>query len=172
MRWQRHLLHLFALVLASGWNPQASAQPGGFDPRMILGQVIAALQNCGPPQVYQMFGAQLFQTVAMQTGGSGCYMQLKQLGPVTGMNVTGQQQFPAGPVYAIRVQHQAGATDWFMGISQATNKIEYLNFQPAQAPQPNIKTGPIPKPDIGGGTTPNPTGNKDGCSLYPAMCNQ
>lgn len=148
------------------------------DPRQALSILLGAFQNCGPPQAFQILGVQLFQMISMQTGGSGCYPQLQQLGSPTNFQVTGQQQLPAGPVYAVRVQHQTNqATDWYIGISQHTGKVEYLNFQitPSSAPPPRVGTGPAPNPPSASGGSPPSTqpptaASSDGCRLYPAMC--
>ena len=163
------------LILASiALNNGSYAQfQNNFEPRQVLSQVISAFQNGGPPQVYTWFGPQLYQTVYMQTNGSGFYPPLRQLGPVTGMQVTGQQQLPAGPVYAIRARHQSGqSTDWYIGFGQFTNKIEYLNFQFVNQgqPVPDINKGPDPDNSGGGAEPPTPTPGGDGCDLYPAMC--
>jgi hypothetical protein len=159
-------LCLTALTVSVGWSSTAPAQQ--FDPRLPLGQLISAFQMCGPPQVYQMLSQQLFILVAQQTGGRGCYPQIAQAGPVTGMEILSQQQFPTGPLYIIRVTYQAGAAaDWFIGFNQHDGKIESLTFQPAQAhpePKPEPKPRPTPPPD------PVEGSGGDGCDLYPAMC--
>jgi hypothetical protein len=160
------------ISLAQGQFPQA----GGVDPRPPLAALIHAFQHCGPPQVYQMLGQQVFQAVEAQTQGRGCYPQLQQIGPVVGMQITGHQQFPVGPLFSVRVQHQSGvATDWFIGMNLYTNRVEYLTFQASQggAPPPDIVTGPRPGPDGGGSPRPSPPppgASDDGCALYPAMC--
>ncbi len=173
------LAALWAASSLKAARAQFGGGSAGPDPRVILAQVINALQNGGPPQVYSWFGPQLFQTVHAQTGGSGIYPPLRQLGPVVGMHVTGQQPFPAGPVYAVQVQHQGGVTNWFIGISQLTSRIEYLNFEISgtgpgpTAPPPDVSRGPQPNPTPGGGggTPPQPTpGGSDGCRLFPSMC--
>jgi hypothetical protein len=154
------------------------------DPRAPLGQLITAFQVCGPPQTYQMLSPQLFQLIYQQTGGTGCYQQIAAAGPIVNMQVIDQRQFPVGPVFAIRVTHQSGVqADWFMGINQFTQRIEYLNFQGvgASAPQPTVIQGPTqpqidttqlepppvdrPRPS----PTPGPS-NNPGCELYPVMC--
>lgn len=157
------------------------AQAQAFDPRPTLMQLISAFQNCGPPQVYQMLGQQLFQLVSMQTGNTGCYAQIRAAGPVTGMQVLQQQEFPVGPVFLVRVTHQVGGqVDWFIGISRFTNRVEYLAHQPAQGgtsivngPAPDAQ-GPIPtqpNPAPAPNPNPNPGGAQpEGCDVYPTMC--
>lgn len=150
-----------------------TAQAQQPDARQVLASIISAFQNCGPPQAFQWLGAQLYQTVFLQTGGTGCYPQIRQAGPISNIEIMSQQQFPAGPLYQLRVQHPSITVDWFMGVSQFTGRIEYLNYQAAQGgPPPKIETGP--NPDGGPSPAPNPEpGQKDdGCALYPSMCVQ
>ncbi len=158
------------------------AKAQGLDPRPILGRMISAFQNCGPPQAYQMLSPQLFQLIAQQTGGAGCYPQIQAAGPVQGMQVIDQRQFPIGPLYVIRVTHPSATADWFMGLNQFTSKIEYLSFQSAGAQTPTISTGPTgpaggsggSRGGSGGGTGSggggSGSGGGAGCDLYPAMC--
>jgi hypothetical protein len=167
-----------------------------FDPRIPLGQLIQAFQNCVASPVYRMMGPQLYQTVWAQTGGSGCYLAIRSAGPVQSMQVIEQQAFPNGTVYAIRVVHaNALPVDWFIGINRFTGTVDYLNFQTAQQALPSVSTGPvnggaIPMPagsgTTSGGSTPaggdggnppsaqpppkKPAGKGDGCDLFPSMC--
>lgn len=168
---------MLTLAVAAGAAAVMTAAHGQQpDPRQVLATIISAFQNCGPPQAFQWLSPQLYQSVYMQTGGSGCYWPIRQAGPVSSMQVMSQQQFPAGPVYQIRVQHPSTAVDWFIGISQFSGRIEYLNYQAAQGPPPDISTGPTPD----GGPSPppdtpptnEPSDDTDGCTLYPSMCVQ
>jgi hypothetical protein len=179
----RRFLAVLALVYAAAAPGRpAGAQPFGpaTDPRPIVMQIIMAFQNCGPPQVYQMFGQQVFQAVWAQTGGSGCYPAIQAAGPVTNMQVTNVQMMPAGPVFALRVNHGPIAADWFIGLSNYTGRVEMLTFQDARtampppvlqgpAPGPNMQTGgTLPPPPV---ATPPPSGPRpQGCELYPVMC--
>src|SRR5580704_3951060 len=91
---------LICLLLAPTTRT-ASAQA---DPRQILAAVIQQVQTGTPNPTW--YGAQLWQTIAIQTNNSGVYVQLAQLGPVTNVVVNGQTQLPAGPVYSMVAQHQ------------------------------------------------------------------
>lgn len=169
-------LACLALSSASVVIPH-KARAQAFDPRQPLYQLISAFQNCGPPQAYQMLSPYLFQLIGQQTGGTGCYQTIRAAGPVQGMQVIDMRQFPVGPVFAIRSQHQAGAFDWHIGFNQYTNRVEYLSVQPVTgptAPPPSVDTGPRPGPTTGGTPAPptsrNPQPSSDGCQLYPAMC--
>jgi hypothetical protein len=173
------LRKLLAVLAIFSWAAVPSARAQLFtqqtDPKPILYPLIQAFQNCGPPQAYQVLGVQLFQGIAAQTGGSGCYPAIRGAGPVTGMEVTGVQNFPAGPVFSVRVSHQGGTTaDWFIGLSNVTGRVEYLNFQAAQSNTP-ITPQTLPDQQSGNGgnipntQTPKPTSNK-GCDKFPGMC--
>lgn len=173
MRSLRNII-LFCLATAGGLVQPAQAQ---FDPRQPLSALISAFQNCGPTQVYQMLAPYLFQLIAQQTGGRGCYPQIASAGPVVGMQVMQSQQFPIGPMFLIRVQHSSGqSADWFIGFNQGTGQVEYLSFQAAgsgSGPSPTIQGGP--EPTGGGPSTPSGgggegSGDGEGCDLYPAMC--
>lgn len=146
-----------------------------FDPRPILSQLIQAFQMCGPPQVYQILSPQLFQIVAQQTQGTGCYQQISAAGPVQSMQVISQQQYPIGPIYVVRVNHPGTTADWIIGFNQFTSKVEHLTFQAAQgapvnlppiAPGPRRTTPQTPSPP----TDKPPNTSGDGCDLFPAMC--
>ena len=166
-------ISMFAAAIAS---QPAQAQ---LDPRQPLNILISAFQNCGPPAAYQMLSPYLFQLISQQTGNRGCYPQIANAGAVTGMQLLQSQQFPIGPLYVVRVQHQSGAkADWFIGFDQFTGQVLYLSYQGVQSvqePPPTIEAGP--SPTGGGPTPPQPGGgggggggNGDGCDLYPAMC--
>jgi hypothetical protein len=164
---------MYFTAVAANLTGAASAQSGE-DPREVLGMLISAFQNCGPPQAYQVLSPQLFNLIAAQTGGSGCYAPIRGAGPVTGMQVIQSQNYPIGPVYLIRVTHQAGPADWFIGFNRSTGRVEYLSFQAAQ-PGTTIETGPSPgaggpSPSDSPTPPPPPGDDPDGCSLYPAMC--
>jgi esterase/lipase superfamily enzyme len=172
------LLSVFAWVAVPSARAQLFNQQT--DPKPILYALIQAFQNCGPPQAYQILGVQLFQTIATQTGGIGCYAALQSAGPVTGMETTGVQNFLDGPVFSVRVSHQGGTkADWFIGLSNLSGKVEYLNFQAAQSTTPvtpqslpqhqSADGGNIPNPTPSGSTSPNqpPT---QGCKMFPSMC--
>lgn len=166
-------LMIMILLVVGGFGSSRRAEAQQFDPRATLSTLISAFQNCGPPQAYQLLSPQLYQLIWMQTNGMGCYPQIRAAGPVQGMQIVGQQQFPIGPLFAIRVRHQMTTVDWFIGMNQFTGRVEYLNFQQAQGgtPPPDIETGPRPGGSGGGVPTPPGTGDgDDGCTLYPSMC--
>lgn len=162
----RKFVVLLSLIFLS--LPFDTKEAKSQDPGAILRQVIQALQTGGPQPAFQWFGQQLFMTVAQQTGGQGLYPPLQQLGPVTNLQMTGQQPTQAGPIMSFQVQHQNGASVWQMGISSFTNRIEYLNFNVVQR---NQNPTPVPPPTHPvPGPTPPPQQQGDGCAQYPSMC--
>lgn len=138
------------------------------DPRNILASMIQQLQTGTPNPTW--YGPQLWQTIAMQTGGSGYYPALAALGPVTNINVVSSQGLPGGAIFNLIATHQAGQSTWFMGIGTMSNRIEYANFNvgsslpPQQIPNPTSTPTPNPAPPT------NPGSSGGACSLYPDLC--
>lgn len=121
--------------------PQPVAQAQGFninDPKQALALLIGAFQNCGPSQNFFIMGQLLYQTVYVQTGGTGCYPQLRNLGPVLNMQKLNKTPYPAGPIYTIRTDHQFGTLFWQIAISEWTSKVEYLTVNAIEPPKPPI----------------------------------
>ena len=119
---------IFVLALSLLCSARGTAAQG-FDPRAVLLNLITAFQRCGPPQAYQVLSPYLFNLVAQQTGGQGCYAPMAAAGAVTSMVIIDQKMFPAGPLYAVRVTHVTGPVDWFIGFNGASSQVIYLTFQ-------------------------------------------
>lgn len=148
------------------------AQGSAVDPRQPLNILIKAFQDCGPPHAYSLLGAQLYSMIFSRTNGSGCFEKVRELGPTSGMQITGSDQFPQGPVFSIRVRHQNGrAGNWFIGINQQSGRVEYLSFQlvAESEPLPKVEVGPRPNA-FTAGSSPSHRPSMDGCRLYPSMC--
>jgi hypothetical protein len=161
---------LIAALLVAGVL-QANAQQ--FDPRQVLATLILELQT-GTPNP-GLIGPQLWQAIAKQTGNSGVYQPLQQLGQVTGINIVQQIPLPYGAGFVMTAQHQNGQSSWQFAISQMSGKVEYAGFSVQQ----NGGTGPINPPiGGGGGTTPPPDPNPnpkpistgDACTKFPDLC--
>jgi hypothetical protein len=118
------------------------------NPQPILASLIAAFQNCGPMQTYLLLGQLLYQSVYNQTGGMGCYPQVRAYGPVQSMHVLNRVTYPAGPIYTIRSDHPAGSLYWQIGLSTWTNRVEYLmsgTQDPGKPPEPqSVSLSDIP----------------------------
>lgn len=161
-------LILLVALLEFGVLHEATAQG---DPRQILAGMISQLQTGTPNPMW--YGAQLWQTIAMQTGNSGIYPQLAQLGPVQDVVVTQQQQFPQGWLYAMTAQHSNGQSTWQVGVSNISNRIEYSNFNIGTTskpfPLPNPNPSPSPQPDPTPSPAPLPSGS-GACKKFPNLC--
>ncbi|TWT10526.1 hypothetical protein [Reyranella sp. CPCC 100927] len=151
MRWPevgtigRHMLFAVLFVGLQGVAAIAKAQPS---PERILAIVIHGLQT---GQVNQgWFGQQLLQVIYQQTNGTFVYNKLVELGPVQNIQIMGQQPVPQGMIYAMRAFHPGGATDWQMGFSQMSNRIEYLAINvvgstPSPSGPPPVSRQPDPQ---------------------------
>lgn len=142
-------------------NVLSFAQP---DPRQVLAGAILQLQTGMPNPSW--YGAQLWQTIAMQTGNSGLYPQLAALGPVTNIVINQVQQLPGGSLYAMTASHQKGASTWYLGI--AGNRIEYANFNIGGFP---VTSNPDPLPTPPSGKPKEvPGAQSDSCKKFPNLC--
>ncbi len=101
--------------------------------RQVLREMILQLQT-GTPNP-QWYGRDLWMTMAMQTGNTGVYPQLRLLGSVTDVQLTGQTQLPAGILYAMAARHQNGQSNWLVGVNNLSRRIEYATFEVANAGQ-------------------------------------
>lgn len=142
------------------------------DPRQVLAGMITQVQTGAlNPQWY---GQQLWQMIALQTGNTGIYQPLVQLGPVLNVVVTQQQQLPQGSLFAMTAQHSFGQSTWILGVSSITNRIEYANFNvgtsttpfplPTPSPSPNPQPNPAPTP------SPSPGSESQACKKFPNLC--
>ena len=152
---------------------QARAQQP--DPRQILAGVIAQLQNGQPNPAW--YGPQLWQTIAMQTGGTGFYPLLAQGGPVTNVQVTQEQRLPNGVMYQLTSSQANGLQlGWTMGLSTMYGRIEFLNFNFVSnpipvGPTPGPVTPPTPRPTPNpGGGNPTPSTPSEACERFPDLC--
>ena len=145
--------------------------------RQVLREVILQLQT-GTPNP-QWYGRDLWTTIALQTGNTGVYPQLRLLGPVRDVQVTGQTQLPAGMVYGLAARHQNGQSNWVLGYNNLSRRIEYATFEVANAaqaqPLPAPRREPIPaqqptpsipdsQPLAAGGET------STACKKFPNLC--
>jgi hypothetical protein len=128
----------------------------------------------------QWYGRDLWMTMAMQTGNTGVYPQLRLLGPVTDVQLTGQTQLPAGILYAMAARHQNGQSNWLVGVNNLSRRIEYATFEvanvgqtlatpsaPRQQPTPSqqpARSSPDPQPLPTGGEA------SAACKKFPNLC--
>lgn len=150
------LIALALLILFT--QPPAAAQQ--YDPRQVLAAVINQLQTGTPNPTW--YGAELWQTIAMQTGNTGIYPQLIQIGPVQNVCILQQQNLPQGQLYNLLAEHLYGQTIWLVGIGSMSGRIEYASFNGAYGAnglgiscsgattpqQPQLPTTPITTPTV------------------------
>jgi hypothetical protein len=162
---------LALLFLALQGIQPARAQP---DAREVLRGVILQFQTGTPNPLW--YGQELWRTAAMQTGNTGVYPLLRQLGPVQNIRITEQLPLPTGMLYAMTASHQNGQSNWHLGISSITNRIEYARFEVGQAAQPLPSPGPA-QPLPSQGPTPSPrqpdpstAETSAACKKFPNLC--
>lgn len=129
----RFLMILF-IAFVFGFSPSSSiAQiPAKLlqDPRQLLTALISALQTGRTPDLQQWLGGQLFQLMLAQTDGKGIYPPLRDLGPITKVEMTGPQLRQGEDFYSANVIHQNGGARWVIGVSKKTGRIETATFTP------------------------------------------
>lgn len=164
------------------WAEDARAQMPNL--QGMCSEVAQAL-TYGGPHVAQIFGPGSFQLVMYQTGGSGAYAGLQQMGPVHSTILAGGTPLPQGVVFSCRTNHAGGYTDWLLGYGYLSNRIEYLTFymypsggppatyppgQPAPVPSPYPgPPTPAPSPQPSSGPAP-PPGTTEACQRFPDLC--
>jgi hypothetical protein len=182
----RSRLWFCAVILGAmlGLIPSRAAH-AQFDVRVVLMQVILQLQTGNPDPSW--YGAELWQTIALQTGNTGVYPWLAQLGPVQNVYLNSQEPLPTGELYLLTAQHQNGTSNWILGISTMTGRIEYATAAmgasaqslPNPQPQPEPSLQPQPEPALQPQPSPNPPPNtapapaadtSDACKKFPNLC--
>src|SRR5437773_2963155 len=178
MKKLRFLALMLVTFLALGPEGLVEAQS---DVRQVLaGMIYQVSTGTENPNWYS---PQLYQTIAIQTGNSGVYPQLRQLGTVQNVIVNQWLALPGGVVYSMTARHQFGVSFWEFGVGTFTNRIEYANFnigsaavpiplpgQPSSG-QPTIVTPSVGEPPTQQQPKPAPTqGQTDACKTFPSLC--
>lgn len=145
------------------------------DPRQILRDIIAQLQ-IGKPNP-RWYSPELWQIIRVQTQDTGIYYQLVQLGKVKSVRIVQQLTMPAGPLYAMQVEHQNGQSSWQLGISNISKRIEYANFSVGsglEIPDPTVGTEPIEDSEPTQKPTSDPKppepDDSEACKMFPNLC--
>jgi hypothetical protein len=148
------------VILSAGSIVQAQQS----DPRQILNGMISQVQTGKPNPSW--YGVELWQTIAYQTGNTGVYPQLAQLGPVRDITINQELPLPIGVLWAMTAQHTRGTSYWEFGISTLTNRIEYFSFRTA----PGLNELPAPLPEPEPAPSPRPNTASDACRKFPNLC--
>ncbi len=176
----RVFMRIFALLAAVCITSfPAHAQ---MTPEQAMAQVAASLQVGG--MNWSRFAPPVYQAVWQQTGGSGIYPQLRELGVIQNVIRLNGVQLPGGFIYVFRVFFQFGAVDFQIASDNFGNVLQ-LSFRgspPSMQPTlpPPTTSGPDDPPTAptkatpvaGGGAKPIsvPSTADEGCSLYPQLC--
>ena len=123
---------------------ETAAQYAPPNPQYICQLAVQSVQP-GGPSVYSVYGQQLLQVIYQQTGGSGVYVTLMQLGQITNIIVGGVSQLPNGTFIACRVMHVNGYSDWQIGFSPYTQRIENSTFVPHWTAAQVMPSQPVPQ---------------------------
>lgn len=164
-------LHKLIVLLFAVLGLASSQAVHAQDPRQILATMIQQAQT-GTPNPY-LYGVQLWHTMAAQTGNTGIYPQLVQLGPVQNIVITQQQQLPQGWLFAMTAQHMNGQSVWLIGLSSITQRIEYANFNVGATPPPLPLPEPAPRSTPPSGSTPSSgpePEDSEACRKFPNLC--
>ncbi len=155
-------------------------------PQQICQLAVQASQQ-GGPGVASVYGQQLLQLIYQQTGGTGVYMPLVQLGQIVNIFIGGVNHLPNGTFISCRVMHVNGYSDWQIGFSAYSQRIENSTFMPywtagqtlppQQPPSPKQPTGPaasVPpiQQQTGKPPTPQPVApsQSEACKKFPNLC--
>ncbi len=138
-----------AFALAVGFAVGAAAEQS--NPRAIVYQLIDQLQT-GQPRPVELAPA-MRKLIAEQTGDTGMYPALAQLGVVTHVRIDLTTPMQRGTAYSVTATHEKGVSTWQVGIAADTQRVEYVEFKIARsnaAPPPAESA----KPPQAAGTKP------------------
>lgn len=150
-----------AFVLVIGVALGAAAEQS--NPRAIVYQLIDQLQT-GQPRPVDLAPA-VRKLIAEQTGATGMYPALAQLGIVTYVRIELITPMQRGTVYSMTATHEKGVSTWQVGLAADTQRVEYVEFKiakssaappqaTARSPEPQATTKPVaPRADA----TPQPS---------------
>ena len=167
MRSTRYLALILFVIAALG-AARAHAQGS---PRQILVGVILQLQTGTLDPAW--YGEQLWPALTAQAGKTGV-PALRKLGPVQEVFVAREQQLPRGWIYSMTAQHANGQSAWLLGISTASNRLEYADFDVGGPlagpllPDPRRPGPPAPGP---GNSPPQVADPKsEACKRFAKLC--
>lgn len=161
---------LFVTIFYAAWLLSAHAQ----DMRYVIATAAQGVQSGN----LSMFGPSAEMRLRQTLGfgqGAMLYQRLASLGNVTQVNILNQYPMPNGLVVQGRAIHQNGYSDWTIGFSYASQRIEFGQFNampgnPMPAPIPG-SSSPTPTTDSRPPTSPPvPTSADDACKKYPTLC--
>ena len=128
-----------------------------------------------------LFGFQAQQKIRLglaSPAGNFLYQRMTMLGPISSVTVLNQMPLPNGIAIQARAFHQNGYSDWTLGFSNLSQRIEFGTFNPmpgiSSSPTPGPTPGPTPAPTpttTAAPTTPSiPNTKDDACKMFPTLC--
>ncbi len=153
------LLMVAALPAGAQYGPPGRIAPSA-PAEQVLREFISQMQTGTPDASF--IGPQLWQAIAAQTNNTGVYPQLVQLGSIRKVEVVARRDLPAGPVYSMKVTHSGGESNWIIGISTISRKLEYASAGFNAAAPTSLPPQPEP-PDSSDNTS-------DACRKFPNLC--
>jgi len=164
------LINILALFTLAA-DPAAAQQQMGSQAAMNACATIATLLQMGGPQLQSAFGQQALFAIFQQTGGTGRYPPLVQLGPVHNVMIGGENVLPLGSFLTCRTVHQNGYADWQLAFSQMTQRFENFQFNsvPGGIANPTPPT-PNPNPNPNPNPVPKPPPDNQACQKFPELC--
>lgn len=116
------LMALLGLALV-GLAAPALAQ---INPRSFVVQVADQWQT-GKSQP-ALYGDSVRRVVAEQTNNSGIYPSLVRLGPVKSVTLESTEPLARGTTWKLVATHEHGVSNWQVGYSERTERVEYVEF--------------------------------------------
>lgn len=110
---------------------------------------VSALQVGNIPALQALLEPQLYQTTLAQTSGTGIYPIIRDLGPITNIQVSAVQQDPSYPAtysFHASVSHPRGISRWSFFVAAADLRIRWTNLEFVSLSPPIPGPVPIPNP--------------------------
>jgi hypothetical protein len=136
---------------------------------------------------WPLLGPALRRAIVTQTGGTGRYVQLAQLGHPVSIELLGGRRLRNGIVCGYRTRFAAATLEWQIAFGFRIIQAMFFRYSgpgvgmPRPTPRgpdrdPPAPTAPEPSSGGGGGSgtppagEPVPSGTDDACKLYPNLC--
>ena len=76
--------------------------------------------------------------MAEQTNNSGIYPSLVRLGPVKNVTLESTQPLARGTTWKLVATHEHGVSNWQVGYSERTERVEYVEFTVGRRVTPGV----------------------------------
>ncbi|TFW55794.1 alpha/beta hydrolase [Bradyrhizobium sp. MOS001] len=140
---------LVAIALAAGLTMYAASELKADPPRPegTVYAYVSALQVGNIPALQALLEPQLYQNTLAQTSGTGIYPIIRDLGPITNIQVSTTQLDQTNQAYSFRadVFHPRGISRWSLFVAAADLRIRWTNLEIVSM-TPIAPPVPIPVP--------------------------